>query len=127
MKTSLHPDRELVDIATYMCEYRIADRPAFVAARRYLLDALACALEALRQPECAKLLGPVVPGASLNHGARVPGTRFELDPATAAFNIGTLVRWSDLSDTCTAEQGTHSSDNVARVLATADYQSWTPS
>ncbi len=119
----LEPDRELVDIATYVCDYRVEDQAAFAAARRCLVDALACACEALRHPECTKLLGPVVPGATLRRGARVPGTSFELDPATAAFNIGTLVRWLDFNDTFTAAQGSHPSDNLAGILATADYLS----
>ena len=33
-----------------------------------------------RYPACTKLLGPVVPGADMPGGARVPGTAFELDP-----------------------------------------------
>ena len=120
---TLQPDRELTDIAKYVCDYRISDAAAYSAARRCLLDTLACAFEALQHPECTKLLGPIVPGASLLHGARVPGTRFELDPATATFNIGALIRWLDFSDTFTAEQGSHPSDNVAGILATADYLS----
>ena len=120
---TLQPDKELADIADYVCNYRIEEPSAFGAARTCLLDALACALEALGHPECTKLLGPTVPGAILRNGARVPGTRFELDPATAAFNISTLVRWSDYSDTFTAAQGTHPSDNVGGILAVADYLS----
>lgn len=96
-RTSVEADRELADIATYVCNYRIEEHAAFVAARRCLVDTLACAFVALEHPECAKLLGPIVPGAGLWNGARVPGTRYELDPATAAFNIGALVRWLDLT------------------------------
>ena len=122
-KTVLQPDRELTDIATYVCDYRIEDSAAFSAARRCLVDAIACACEATRHPECTKLLGPPVAAAGVPQGARVPCTSFELDPATAAFNIGTLVRWLDFSDTFTAAQGSHPSDNVAGILATADYLS----
>ncbi len=54
-----------------------------------LLDTLGCGLLALAYPACTKMLGPVVPGATLpGVGARVPGTSFELDPVQAAFNIG---------------------------------------
>lgn len=121
--TPPQPDQELVDIATYVCEYRVEEQAAFAAARRCLLDALACAFEALEYPECTKLLGPVVPGATLRHGARVPGTGYELDPAAAAFSVGTMVRWLDFNDTFTAAQGSHPSDNLAGILATADYLS----
>lgn len=122
-RTSVEADRELADIATYVCNYRIEEHAAFVAARRCLVDTLACAFVALEHPECAKLLGPIVPGAGLWNGARVPGTRYELDPATAAFNIGTLVRWLDLNDTFIGAQGSHPSDNLAGILAVADYLS----
>ncbi|MGB5354358.1 MAG: bifunctional 2-methylcitrate dehydratase/aconitate hydratase, partial [Woeseia sp.] len=72
---------------------------------------------------CTKLLGPVVPGATLPGGARVPGTPFELDPVQGAFNIGTLVRWLDFNDTWLAAEWGHPSDNLGGILATADYLS----
>ena len=48
------------------------------------MDSLGCALLALRYPECTKHLGPTVPGTHVPHGARVPGTQFELDPGTGS-------------------------------------------
>ena len=116
-------DHELVDIAKYVCEYRVEDQNAYAAARRCLVDALACAFWAWEHPECTKLLGPIVPGATVWRGARVPGSRLELDPASAAFSIGTLVRWLDFNDTFTAAQGSHPSDTLAGIVATADYLS----
>ena len=71
------------------------------------MDTLGCGMLALGYPACTKLLGPVVPGASLRGGARVPGTRYELDPVAAAFNIGTLVRWLDFNDTWLAAEWGH--------------------
>ena len=44
-------------------------------------------------------MGPVVPGAEVLNGSRVPGTRFQLDPVQAAFNIGAMIRWLDFNDT----------------------------
>lgn len=122
---SLKPDQELVDIARYVCDYEIKDPQAFASARRCLIDTLACGLFALSYPECAKLVGPIVPGATLAHGARVPGTNYQLDPATATFSIGTALRWLDLSDGFLATQASHPSDLLAGVLATADYVSRT--
>ena len=49
------------------------------------MDTLACGFQALKYPACTKLLGPVVPGASMPGGARVPGTSYELDPVQARF------------------------------------------
>src|SRR6202041_269683 len=68
-------------------------------------------------------LGPVVPGAVMPGGARVPGTSYELDPVQAAFNIGTLVRWLDFNDTWLAAEWGHPSDNLGGILAVADYLS----
>src|SRR5258708_11697995 len=78
---------------------------------------------ALRYPECSKLLGPVVPGTIVPHGARVPGTPFILDPVQAAFNLGTMIRWLDFNDTWLAAEWGHPSDNLGGILASADYLS----
>ncbi|MGI9233558.1 MAG: bifunctional 2-methylcitrate dehydratase/aconitate hydratase, partial [Woeseiaceae bacterium] len=72
---------------------------------------------------CTKLLGPVVPGATLAGGARVPGTSYELDPVLAAFNIGAMNRWLDFNDTWLAAEWGHPSDNLGGILAVADYLS----
>ena len=117
------PDHVLVDIADYVLNYKVKEPATLDAARLCTLDALACALDALDFPECAKLLGPLVPGIVVPHGARVPGTRYELDPATAAFNLGSMIRWLDLNDTFTAAQGSHPSDNLGGILMLADYLS----
>jgi len=117
------PDRELIDIAEYVLHHRIRGQESFGIARLRLTDTLACALDALAYPECAKLLGPVVRGTIVPDGARVPGTSFQLDPVKAAFDIGCLIRWLDFNDTFTAAQGSHPSDNLAGILAVADHVS----
>ena len=113
------PDQVLTDIADYVNDYEITDSEAYRAARYCMIDALGCAIEALSFPDCTKLLGPVVPGVIFPNGVRVPGTQFELDPVTAAFNIGTTIRWLDFNDTF----GGHPSDNLGGILAIADYLS----
>ena len=114
-------DRVINDIADYMCSTVINSPVAYETARLCLMDTLGCGMLALNFPECTKLLVPVVPGATLKQGARVPGTAFELDPVQAAFNIGTMIRWLDFNDTwLTAEWG-HPSDNLGAILALADY------
>src|SRR3954464_11332970 len=77
---------------------------------------------ALQYPACTKLLGPVVPGATLANGSRVPGTSYVLDPVTAAFNIVCTIRWLDFNDTWLAAEWGHPSDNLGAILAAADYQ-----
>jgi 2-methylcitrate dehydratase len=117
------PDRELVAIADYVDGYHLADRNALDAARLCTTDTLACALDALAYPECVKLLGPVVPGTIVPWGSRVPGTHLELDPVTATFSFGCMIRWLDFNDTFTAAQGSHPSDNLAGILMLADHLS----
>jgi 2-methylcitrate dehydratase len=117
------PDKVLVDIADYVARYEIESAEAYDTARLCLMDTLGCGLEALEYPACTKLLGPVVPGVSIARGARVPGTRFELDPVQAAFNIGAAIRWLDFNDTWLAAEWGHPSDNLGGILATADWLS----
>jgi 2-methylcitrate dehydratase len=117
------PDRVLVDIADYVAKHEIKSAEAYNTARLCLVDTLGCGLEALGYPACTKLLGPLVPGTSIAKGARVPGTRFELDPVQAAFNIGAAIRWLDFNDTWLAAEWGHPSDNLGGILATADWLS----
>jgi len=119
------PDRILVDIADYVLDFRIQARSSFETARYCLIDALGCGLEALNFPACTRLIGPIVDGTVVPHGARVPGTDFQLDPVQAAFNIGTLIRWLDFNDTWLAAEWGHPSDNLGGILATADWLSRT--
>jgi 2-methylcitrate dehydratase len=117
------PDRVLVDIADYVGKREIRSAEAYNTARLCLMDTLGCGLEALEYPACTKLLGPLVPGTSIAKGARVPGTRFELDPVQAAFNIGAAIRWLDFNDTWLAAEWGHPSDNLGGILACADWLS----
>src|ERR671925_74370 len=114
-------DRLLQEIADYTLTARIESAEAWETARYCLLDALGCGLLALGYPACRKLIGPLVPEATLPGGARVPGTRYELDPVQAAFCIGAMVRWLDFNDTWLAAEWGHPSDNLGAVLAVADY------
>jgi len=106
-------DEVLVRIADYVRDFRPESA----------LDSLGCAFEALDYPACTKLLGPVVPGATLANGARVPGTAHQLDPVKAAFDIGATIRWLDYNDTWLAAEWGHPSDNLGAILALADWRS----
>ena len=119
------PDQVLSDIADYVMNYTIHSDLAYETARNCLIDTLGCGLEALEYPACTKLLGPIVPGTTVPHGAKVPGTQFQLDPVQAAFNIGTMIRWLDFNDTWLAAEWGHPSDNLGGILATADWLSRT--
>lgn len=117
------PDAVLRAIADYVCDFRVDSETAWKTAHWCLKDSLACALLAQKFPECVKLLGPLVPGLELDEGARVPGTPHRLDPAQAAFDIGTLVRYLDFNDTWLAAEWGHPSDNLGAILAVADWHS----
>jgi 2-methylcitrate dehydratase len=117
------PDHILTAIADYALSFEIHSSLAYETAGYCLMDTLACGFQALKYPACTKLLGPVVPGATLSNGARVPGTAYELDPINAAFNIGAMIRWLDFNDTWLAAEWGHPSDNLGAILAVADYLS----
>ncbi|MFY8200823.1 MAG: MmgE/PrpD family protein, partial [Pirellula staleyi] len=88
-------DPLLQTIAEYAVSKSTFSKDALETARWSLLDSLGCGLLALEFPACTKMLGPVVPGATLVGGARVPGTHWQLEPVKAAFNIGCMIRWLD--------------------------------
>jgi 2-methylcitrate dehydratase len=117
------PDRELLEIATYARDFVGGSELAHVTAHYCLMDSLACAFQALRYPACTRLLGPIVPGATMAGGARVPGTAHELEPVHAAFNLGAMIRWLDFNDTWLAAEWGHPSDNLGGILAAADWHS----
>jgi 2-methylcitrate dehydratase len=116
-------DAVLANIADYARDFQPASETAYQTAYYCLMDTLACGFQALKYPACTRLLGPVVPGAGMSGGARVPGTRHELDPVNAAFNIGAMIRWLDFNDTWLAAEWGHPSDNLGGLLAVADYLS----
>ena len=124
VKSAARPpfDPAISAIAEYARNFTITSRTAYDTARYCLMDTLACGFLALKYPACRKLLGPVVPGAMMAGGARVPGTSFELDPVQAAFNIGAMIRWLDFNDTWLAAEWGHPSDNLGGILAVADYR-----
>jgi 2-methylcitrate dehydratase len=133
LPTAHRPDADSVlqDIADYVLDYEIRSPRAYAMAGECLVDALAGCFLALQDPDCGRYLGPVVPGATLAHGARVPGTSLELDPVMAAFNIGALLgsrsrehpRVAHPDGDLAAAGGGHPADTLGAILAVADYRS----
>ena len=121
--TRTQPDKVITDIANYAAKYVIKSAEAYNTARLCLMDTLGCGLEALSYPACTKLMGPIVPGTIVPNGAKVPGTSYQLDPVSAAFNIGCMIRWLDFNDTWLAAEWGHPSDNLGGILAAADWLS----
>jgi 2-methylcitrate dehydratase len=117
-------DRVIQDIVDYVIDYDVtASELAMHTARYCWMDTIGCGILALNYPACTRMLGPVVPGAGMINGARVPGTHYELEPVRAAWNIGAMVRWLDFNDTWLAAEWGHPSDNLGAILALADYLS----
>jgi 2-methylcitrate dehydratase len=116
-------DRLSTELADYVVDAHVDTELAMHTARHSLVDALGCGLLGLRFPECAKLLGPIVPGTVVPEGVPVPGTAHVLDPVKAAFDIGTMIRWLDYNDTWLAAEWGHPSDNLGAILAGAAYAS----
>lgn len=125
IKTTERPefDKVISDIVDYVFDTEINSSEAYETARYCLIDSIGCGLLALDYPACTKMMGPVVPGANMVGGARVPGTSYELEPVMAAFNIGCMIRWLDFNDTWLAAEWGHPSDNLGGILAVADYVS----
>ena len=117
------PDQLLQDIADYVLNFKADNEEARRTAAHCLVDTLGCGILALKYPACTKMLGPVVEGAVMDNGAKVPGTSYQLEPVMAAFNIGAMVRWLDYNDTWLAAEWGHPSDNLGGILAVTDYLS----
>ena len=114
-------DQVLQDIADYVIDYKVESEEALNTARNCLIDTIGCGLMALKFPNCTRHLGPLVPGTTVENGARVFGRSFELDPVKAAWDIGAIVRWLDFNDTWLAEEWGHPSDNLGAIMALSDY------
>lgn len=112
----------LVDeISTYVDEFANPGDSAIAIAWLALFDALGCAMASTRMPACMRHVGPRVPGITCDPGVTIPGTDFRVDPVSAAYSTGCLIRWSDFSDSWVALETGHPSDNIGAILAAAEY------
>ena len=117
----IQTDPLLEELAGYALAAHAFSVETRASARLALADALGCAALASTHAECRRLLGPIVPDTVVPAGARVPGTRNELDPVEATFQTGLLIRWLDYNDTWLAAEWGHPSDNLAAILALGDH------
>ena len=98
MTSRMTADSELIDIVHYILSDTAFNKAAYENSRLALFDFLGCGLKALDEEDCRRAIEPIVPETRLVGGARVPGTEYQFDPATAAFAIGTMGRWLDFND-----------------------------
>jgi len=100
--------------ADYALSYEIESELAYTTARYCLIDTLGCGWRRsntrLHQAAWANCAGTTFPTRARS------GTRFELDPVQAAFNIGAMIRWLT-STTRGWRRSGPSSDNLGGILA----------
>jgi 2-methylcitrate dehydratase len=111
-----------IAVADYAATFVVNSEPAIDAARHCLIDALSRGFEALRDPDRASLVAPLVPGAVMPGGARIPGTSLELDPPQAAFCLGAMFCWLQDSHREAEAPSLQAGASLAAMLATADYR-----
>lgn len=121
---NIEPDDVLAEIATYtLREDAISEKTRRVAHIAFM-DFLGCAFAALDEEDCLRLIRPLPPHMTVPGGARVPGTAYELDPASAAFGFSALGRWLDYNDSWFGKGGGgHPSDMFGAIFAMGDYLS----
>lgn len=112
----------LAAMGDYATAFPVSGESALETARHCLIDALTRGFEALRDPQCAALIGPIVPGAVMPGGARVPGTSLELEPAQAAFCISVMLCRPAGGEQWPAPGGARAADSLGAILAAGDYQ-----
>ncbi len=109
-------------LSNYAAAFAVERESAIETARHCLIDTLGRGFAVLRDPECAPLIGPIVPGALMPGGARVPGTSLELEPVQAAF-CNTLMLCRRVSaDHWLASIRAQAADWLGAILAVADHQ-----
>lgn len=108
-------------ISTYVDKFEKPQVNAVHVAWLALFDALGCAVASTQLPDCMRHVGPRVPGVSCQPGATIPGTNLSVDPLSAAYSTGCLIRWSDFSDSWVALETGHPSDNIGAILAAAEF------
>lgn len=123
MDTQAQPviDRLVNEISTYVDSFTNPSENAIDVAWLALFDAMGCAMASTQMPACMRHVGPLVPGMTCEPGVSIPGTEFRVDPVSAAFSTGCLIRWSDFSDSWVALETGHPSDNIGAILAAAEY------
>ncbi|CAH2894508.1 MAG: hypothetical protein PCALPYG88_0643 [uncultured Paraburkholderia sp.] len=92
---------------------------AIEGCRRRLIDSVACAAAAYREPFCERIRG-FATRYSASPNARLWGSGAAISTEMAAFANGTMVRYLDYSDTFLGKSAGHPSDMIAGLVALAE-------
>ncbi|MGE3533178.1 MAG: 2-methylcitrate dehydratase, partial [Steroidobacteraceae bacterium] len=111
------------EIASYVDSDHALSDDALAISWLALFDAMGCAMASTRVAECMAHVGPLVPEMIARPGVHIPGTGYLVDPVTAAYSTGCLIRWLDFSDTWVALETGHPSDHIGTILAAAELES----
>ena len=113
-------DSTLKKLTDFTLGLRYEDLPpeAIQAAKRRVLDTLACALGAYTA-EPSKIARTLAHDVTGRTPARVFGSLEETSPELAAFANGVMIRYLDLND-ATGSGGGHPSDALAALLSAAE-------
>ncbi|WP_233853709.1 MmgE/PrpD family protein [Paraburkholderia sp. HD33-4] len=92
---------------------------AIEACKRRLIDSVACAAAAYREPFCERIRGFAARYSAVP-AARIWGSGATTSSEMAAFANGTMVRYLDYSDTFLGKSAGHPSDMIAGLVAVAE-------
>ncbi len=118
--TTLPITRTMAEWAAHS-NYEDLPHEVIVAAQRFFLDSVGCALGGLRQHDCRIALSVLdeIAGAG---PATVIGTGRRLDPVSAALANSLLIRVMDYNDIYWQQDPSHPSDLIPAALAVAERQ-----
>jgi 2-methylcitrate dehydratase len=92
-------DAVIESIVTYVYDFTATNLETIEKAKTALIDALGCAIESLHESaELRRLVGPTWMSSRADDGFKLPGTRYELEPLKAAFDLGSMIRYLDHND-----------------------------
>lgn len=115
-------DVTLARLARYIQEVSASDisPEALHAAKRRLIDSVACAAAAFPEPFCQQLRQFGAAYTHSQHHARIWGTGQSTTLEMAALVNGSLLRYLDLSDTVLSRSNGHPSDMIGALVAVAE-------
>ncbi|OJD32193.1 2-methylcitrate dehydratase [Diplodia corticola] len=114
-------DQVITDIVDYVYDFEPTNPAAWERAKATFIDAFGCIAENLAtSAEVRRLIGPTAGSPDkLPGGVKLPGTPYQLDLLSGAFNIATSIRYLDHNDYFVGAEWGHPSDNLGAILATA--------